>query len=207
MAFFISTSCATEFQGHGISFQVPEGWKIAENDSTNVNDTKIVLTDTKSAIRIDIVNFTELGVLRNLSSIEEHSMEQIILDYYKSEILNPNKASSSNIRSTSSTDQVHPDGISNNVMFGTDIWKSGGHGGEWIFAWSKKEYGAKLIGVHALFNGNYSAVDLSYNHDWVYPAPAPLVELINSIKTKMSGISGIKGRMWEFDSGNSLISI
>ena len=218
LVFFIAASCASEFQGHGIYFEIPEGWHVAENNSTNINDTKIVITDNRSAIRIDLVKFPELGVLRNISSIEEGSMDQIIRDYYTSEVLNPNKGknwgSANNIRSISSTDQVNPDGVGNNVMFGTDMWDPSsrnsegvGHGGEWFFAWSKKEYGDKLIGVHALFDGNYSVVDLSYNHDWVYPAPVPVVELLNSIRTNMSEVSGIEARMWEFDSRNPLTSI
>lgn len=212
LVFFIATSCASEFQGRGIYFQIPKGWNVAENNSTNSSDYKIVLTDSTSAIRMDIVTFPELKVLRNISSIEEHNIPQIILDYYR-EILNPNKGnnrgSGSNIHSISSTDLDHPDGVGNNMEFGTDIYPKyeTGRGGEWIFAWQGKEYGDKFIGVHALFNGNYSATDLSYNHDWYYPAPTTVVELINSIRTDMSGVSGVNERKLEFHSGDPITAI
>jgi|GEM_PF-2460932 len=210
--FFITSSYASEFHGHGIYFEIPNGWHITENNSNNINDTKIVLTDNRSAIRIDIVDFPELGMLRNISSVKERSIEQIMMDYYVSGAFSPNKSAlTKNIRSISSTDLVNPDGAGSNLGFGTDIWdpsfgnhENRGRGGEWIFVFSKKEYGTKFIGIHALFSGKYTAVDLSYNHDWVYPAPSVLIDLINSIKTTMTGI---ESNMWEFDAENPLNAV
>lgn len=98
------------------------------------------------------------------------------MDYYKTKVLNPKRV---NIRSISSSNNVRPDGI-RQMLFGTNMDQKGG---EWITVWSRPEYGDKFIGIHALFDGSYPIVDLSYNNDWVYPLPLPVFEILDSFKT------------------------
>jgi hypothetical protein len=161
------------YEKHNISFQIPVNWSVTK-DAQSSNDTQIVLSNRTSTIRIDIVDLPQMTWLLNSSS-NEFAIDSVVLGYYQTNIL---KQDSRNINAWSSANKPQPDGI-RQLTFGV-----GGEGQEWVLGWSKPEYGEKFISVHALFDGNFTVVDLSEGRsDWRYYMPIPFYDLLDSFKT------------------------
>jgi len=98
-----------------------------------------------------------------------------VVAYYQKNIL---KQDSRNINACSAANEPQPDGI--RLL----TFCVGGEGPEWVPAWSKPEYGERFIGVHALFDGNFTVVDLSEGgSDWRYHMPTLFYDLLDSFKT------------------------
>jgi len=168
---------ASEFQGYGISFPIPEGWNVAQNNTTGMaNDTKIVLTDGNSAIRLDIVTLPQMPWLRSTSDgHSDFAIFGLVMNYYKKNILNQDIQ----IVSTSGTQRLHPDGVQNLNFQMTE------GGDEWVIAWSNPSYDEKFIGVHAIFIGKYDTNDVGFeSSEYEYNMPLPLYEVLNSFKTR-----------------------
>jgi hypothetical protein len=169
----ITPSPIATYTNHSLSFEIPYGWSITR-DAQSANDTQIVLSNETSTIRIDIVDLPQMTWLRNSSS-NGFAINSVVLGYYQKHILEQDVGS---INAWSGANKPNPDGIGQ-LTFGV-----GGEGKEWVLGWSKPEYGEKFIGVHALFNGNFAAVDLSEGRsDWRYYMPTPFYDLLDSFKT------------------------
>lgn len=159
-----------------INFQIPRGWYVAQNNTTGTaNDTKIVLTDDESAIRIDIVALPQMTWLRSLSDgHSDFDIYGVVMNYYKKNILKQDIS----IFSISSTRKVSPDGLRDLVFGMTQM------GDEWIIAWSKPEYGEKFIGMHVIFTGEQNTTEIGYEgSDYKYPMPDILYNLLNDFST------------------------
>jgi len=162
------------YSNHSISFQIPANWSVTK-DAHSINDTQIVLSNGASTIRIDIVDLPQMSWLRDSSS-NEFAIDSVVMGYYEKHIL---KQDGRNINAYSATAKLLPDGIGGQLTFGV-----GKEGQEWVLAWSKPDYGERFIGVHALFNGNFSVVDLSEGRsDWRYYMPISFYDLLDSFKT------------------------
>lgn len=160
------------YQDHGIKFSIPSNWSVVKDEHLNgtqfdgspINDTKIVLTDGDSAIRIDIIEIPQVKWLLNLYDDEpqghfnlmQYRVFSILEPFYRKEVLLENQ--DSNIAwSGGSGLPVHPDNI-DDVNYRTG---KNGDLAEWIVVWTKSKYTDNFIGVHALYRGNYPVKILS----------------------------------------------
>lgn len=166
------------YNKHNVSFQIPANWSIAK-DAQDGSDTQVVLTNGDSTIRLDIVDMPELVTIRNVSSDDySYSLGSLVLGYYQKSAL---KGDYGQLNAMSSTDKPNPDG-SRSVSFGV-----AGEGQEWVLVWSKPEYGGKFIGAHAIFDGNFSVVDLGEGKGrigdvWKYYMPTLFYDLLDSFR-------------------------
>jgi len=83
------------FKDNGISFAIPANWSIAnvqqlnstETDGTLVNDTKIVLTDGESAIRIDVIRIPQVKWLNQMYDDSPYYVMGVLESYYRTKLL------------------------------------------------------------------------------------------------------------------------
>jgi hypothetical protein len=163
----IVTAQASDFQGHGISFQVPDGWHIAENDSST-QDAKVVLSDNYSTIRVDVIKGVDIEKLikdflnshleseipggigakswREIySQVPWFSNDAMVLYYLEHVLGEPGTNHGSGI-------SIEPDGAK---YVGVSVDMVGTVPMGWTVAWTKPTYDDELIGVHGAFNREY----------------------------------------------------
>jgi len=168
------------YSGHNLSFAIPEGWTVVK-DVQNGNDTQIVLSDTTSAIRIDLIKITELELNRLMlehlnsrngpsypSEIDPttHGLWKLIYcltpwnangamgSYYKDEVIKTRTSyCSSGSESSIKPDQVEYTSVYNSCEEPPN---------DWLLAWIKPEYEDDFIGVHAIFLGDYEEISLEW---------------------------------------------
>lgn len=164
----IGVSSATEqpkqnltYNDHGLFFYIPANWSIAEDeqihriqfDGTPMNDTKIVLTDGISAIRIDIVEIPQLNWLRKAFGEEIYHLEDGLGKFYSNQVLNMSDSRRSSSGGTELT--VHPDDSQYTYFRVFD------ENTEWLVLWTKPDYGNKFIGIHSIHDRKYPTVKLN----------------------------------------------
>lgn len=163
---------------HSLSFEVPEGWKVVK-DTIEGNDTQIVLSDNTSAIRIDLIKYSDNEInklmfdhlVREKVASEEYSSScncpwRLIYGlvpwhangaigfYYKNNVIKAVKK----FNSYGSGISVKPDGVDQ-----ASIYESGEDApAEWLIAWIKPEYTNEFIGIHALFSGVYEQIPFEW---------------------------------------------
>lgn len=148
---------------HNISFQIPANWSVAK-DSLVGNDTKIVLYDGSSAIRIDLIKSSgpdmdkmvmehigkgsESGHVswKLVNSLTPWEVADAVTDYYMKDVIAPQFK----IALLGSGTSIKPDGAGDaGVAINQEQT-------EWTIAWTKPEYGDQIIGVHGVFYRNYT---------------------------------------------------
>lgn len=187
------------FQGYGISFQVPDGWSIAENSSQG-NDSRIVLSDSYSTIQIDVIKGIDVETLiknylkRPLDSevpegiaywpwkeicsrVPWYSNDAMVLYYLENTLGRPGNSHGSGI-------SVEPDGtkyagVSTNYQ--EDIMPL-----SWTIAWTKPTYDNMLIGVHGVFNRKYVGKKIEWHgSSREYYMPKGMYSILMSIRTEL----------------------
>jgi hypothetical protein len=169
------------YNNHGLIFSIPANWSVAkdeqihgiQSDGTPINDTKIVLTDGGSAIRIDIVEFPQMSWLRGAIGEENiYYLEDTLGYIYCNQVLNQTR-----INGGGGTElTVHPDG-SQYTYFRVSDQKV-----EWLILWTKPDYGNKFVGIHSIHNGGSAIKQLNiYNSN--YSMPTSLYGILDSIST------------------------
>ena len=189
------------YQKNGIEFAIPANWSIAkveqingsQTDGSPINDTKIVLSDGKSAIRMDIVEISQVKWLHLLYGDPfDYAPNSEVCDitelFYRTKILLDNEKSKSIHSSGGSGLSVQPD----DLKYAAFTLVTDGESGipiEWTLAWTKKEYIDKFIGVHALFKDNYPMKSLNASFGGKYDMQIPLYEFLDSFSMNKTGRS------------------
>jgi hypothetical protein len=169
------------YQKHNISFQIPTNWTIVKDNQWN-NDTQIVLSDNVSAIRIDIIktsdqeinkmvadsvarkqSYNRLGsqVDANTSwkllySLNPWMVADGVNEYYMRNVI----SLASQISNSGSGTTIKPDGTADAGI--ATNYGNGEEPVEWSISWTRPEYNGEIMGVHALFAGNYTQQSI----DW-----------------------------------------
>lgn len=181
----IAFAAPSIYRDNGIAFTIPANWSIAdvqqldrtEADGTLVNDTKIVLTDNYSAIRIDIIKIPQTKWLMQMYEDSPYYVMGILESYYRTKLLEINSRSMG--LNGGSGLSIKPDGVEH------ASFRTGSNGDliEWIMIWTKPDYNDKFIGVHALFQGDYQMKPLSMSGGgpYSYYMQKPLYEILDSI--------------------------
>lgn len=201
----IGVSSATEqpkqnelYLKHSLSFELPEGWKVVK-DTVEGNDTQIILSDNVSAIRIDLIKYSDKGIdklmfdhlIREKVISEEYSSScncpwRLIYGlvpwhangaigyYYKNNVIKP----VNNLKCSGSGISIKPDGVDQ-----ASIYESCEEApSEWFIAWIKPEYKEEFIGVHALFSGSYPQIPFEwYGSSKNYTMQQPLRIILTTI--------------------------
>jgi hypothetical protein len=81
----IEPSPVTTYTNHSLNFKIPKGWNVVR-DLENNDDTQIVVSDSMSSIRIDILR---AGYILNLPSGEDYSTSEY--NSYKNNIAKAQK--------------------------------------------------------------------------------------------------------------------
>jgi|GEM_PF-3541381 len=175
----LAVAQASEYQGYGISFQVPDGWHIAENDSSSPKDAKIVLSDNISTIRVDVMKGVDVEKLikdylnRPLDSeipagigskpwreiyarLPWYSNDAMVLYYLVNVLGQPGNNHGSGI--SVEPDETKYAGVSTNYQTGTTPM-------DWTIAWTKPTYDDELIGVHGVFYRGYVGKKIVWGGD------------------------------------------
>lgn len=163
------------YQDYGIEFEIPVGWNVADvqqiqDDNTSMNDTKIVLTDSKSAIRIDIIEIPQVSWLMQMYDNVPHCVVGILQSYYSTYIL---KSEDEIFGGTGLP--VYPDGTKS-MAFAT---QKSGDMVQWVVTWTKPGYGDKFIAIRGYFQGNYKMEDVSTSWQG-YKMEEPLNDILTS---------------------------
>ncbi len=169
---------STMYKDNGISFEIPQNWNVVK-DIQDGNDTQIVLSDNISAIRIDLIKYSDKGIdklmfdhlVREKAISEEYSSScncpwRLIYGlvpwqangaigyYYKNDVIK----SVNNLKCSGSGISIKPDGVDQ-----ASIYESCEEApSEWLIAWIKPEYKEEFIGVHALFLGSYPQIPFEW---------------------------------------------
>jgi hypothetical protein len=162
-----------KYSGHNISFQVPANWSVTK-DAQLGNDTFVMLNNSSSFIRIDIVSYPLLPTLRNISGEYNHTLDYMLMGYLTK--MQNDRTRWENLTGSS---KVHPDGL-----YYVSFQSTGNS--TLMFAWTKPEYGDKYIVVKGNFFGpqdKYRYMLSSHGH---YGCPVDLVNLLNNFRTKYS---------------------
>lgn len=210
MLFFsaITVSEGSVYQKHGISFEVPANWTIVKDHLWD-NDTQIILSDNVSAIRIDLIKTSDKeinkmvadsvarkkspgsnGLLGSqvdantswklLYSLDPWLVADGVNEYYIGNVIHP----TSQIAMSGSGTTIKPDGVADagvatNYGYGSDPDPV-----EWSIGWTKPEYNGQIMGVHALFSGNYTQQPLGWNGaSQKYSIAKPLWTVLSTLTT------------------------
>ncbi len=193
---------------YGLCFEIPEGWNVAK-ESTEGNDTQIILSDGVSAIRVDLIKYSDQGIdqlmmdhLKRDKTIPEDSSYNCswrliyalvpwqangaIGYYYKNDVIKLVR----NLGCYGSGISITPDGVGQASIH----YDCGTPPGEWLIAWTKPEYNEELIGVHALFQGDYKQIPFEWHGSSKnYTMQEPLVQVLTSFtrgeKPKASAVN------------------
>jgi len=171
------------YQDNGLSFKIPLNWSVAEVEHLNetqadgspINDTKIVLSDGKSAIRIDIVDMPQMSWILSFYEKDNTKFPWFIEAFYRTNVIKKERGCTSSVGLP-----AKPDGVSN---LGFSVCR--GDQDEWIIAWTKPSYKNKFIGVRAIFDGIYP---MKYDNrgGYDYTMQSALYELLESLSTNFS---------------------
>jgi hypothetical protein len=181
------------YQDHGLSFKIPQNWSVSkveqlnstQTDGSPINDTKIVLSDGKSAIRIDIIGIPQVKWLLPLYDDGPYYVCDILESFYRIQILSDSEKSEFGHSGGGSGLSVHSDDVE------YAGFRTGNSGDliEWTLAWTKPEYKDKFIGVHALFQGDYPMKSLSMSGGSGNYMQTPLYEILDSFSMSRTGAS------------------
>jgi hypothetical protein len=189
----IAADKPTIYQKNGIEFAIPANWSVAkveqlnstQTDGSPINDTKIVLSDGKSAIRIDVIGIPQVKWLLPLYDDGPYYVCDILESFYRIQILSDSEKSEFGHSSSGSGLSVHPDDVE------YAGFRTGNSGDliEWTLAWTKPEYKDKFIGVHALFQKDYPMKSLSMPGGSGNYMQTPLYEILDSFSMSKKGAS------------------
>jgi hypothetical protein len=202
------TATPTTYANHSLSFNIPDGWKVAKDDIEG-NDTQVVLSDGTNAIRIDLIKHPGIGILigdyldyhvskseldsyaynskDNSSEAWKSNYERIpwysndaISEYYMEHVIHPIALAGNNWHGSGIS--VKPDGVEYAGFYTNE--NSRGRPVdvyEWVIAWTKPSYDEKFIGVHSVFKGEFRQIkiELSGSND-EYIMPEPLWTVLTS---------------------------
>lgn len=160
------------YLNHGLFFKIPESWSVAK-DQADDNETKLVVADNMSAIRIDILNKDYLSKLdkgKGYGSSEYNSYKDNVVKTKKHMCLEGGG---------------FPIGSHNisNLDVGVSCDESDGFA-EWVLLWFPSDEN-KVIGVHALLKAIYPTTKIlwgshGYMETYIH-MPDPLFDLLASI--------------------------
>lgn len=159
-----------KYSGHNVSFEVPANWCVTK-DAQLGNDTFVVLNNSSSSIRIDIVSYPLLPTLRSISGEHNHTLDYMLMNHL-TKMLNDRTF----WQTLTGSIEVHSDDLYYPVSFQT-IGNS-----KLMFAWTKPEYGVIYIVVKGVFFGPQDIILLNN----IFECPVDLVDLLNSFRTKYS---------------------
>ena len=171
---------STTYQDNGLSFKIPQNWSIAKVEQINgsqidgspINDTKIVLSDGKSAIRIDIVDMPQMPWILSFYDKDETKFPWFMEAFYRVNVIKSEDKSSSSVGLPANPDRVSNPGFS--------VGEN-----EWIIAWTKPSYKNKFIGVRAIFEGIYP-MKSDTRQGFDYAMQIPLYEFLESLRSNFS---------------------
>jgi hypothetical protein len=135
------------YQNHNISFQVPANWRITKDVQLG-NDTFVMLNNSSSFIRIDIVSFPLLPTLRSFMNEHTSTFNYFLMDHFTWM-----QKDRTNWENLTASWKVHPDGL--NYMSFQSIGNS-----TIMFAWTKPEYGDRYIAIKGNFFGPQDVMSL-----------------------------------------------
>jgi hypothetical protein len=185
---------STLFQNYGLSFEIPKNWSIAkieqlnssQNDGSLINDTKIVLSDGKSAIRIDIIEIPQMPWLLSFYEKDPSIFPWFIETFYRKTVINLGDCYEEGYSGEDHSVglPVSPDGVERVGFLVCNNYQTA----RWTIAWTKPEYVKKFIGINAIIEGDYPIVkDIrgGYSEER-YSMQEPLYELLDSLTTNFS---------------------
>jgi hypothetical protein len=185
---------STLFQNYGLSFEIPQNWSIAkieqlnssQNDGSLINDTKIVLSDGKSAIRIDIIEIPQMPWLLSFYDSDSSIFPWFIETFYRKTVINLGDCSEEGYSGGDHSVglPVSPDGVERVGFLVCNNYNSA----RWTLAWTKPEYIKRFIGINAIFEGDYPLekdIRGGYSEEQ-YSMQKPLYELLDSLATSFS---------------------
>jgi hypothetical protein len=176
-----STEQASEktYSKHNISFQIPANWSVTKDEQLG-NDTFVMLNNSSSSIRIDIVSYPLLPSLHNISGEYNHTLDYMLMDHLTK--MQNDRTRWENLTGSS---KVHPDDL------GYVSFQSIGNS-TLMFALTEPGYGDRSIIVKGIFFGLHDVISLYASRHGNYGCPVDLVDLLNSFKTKYSAQEKIK---------------
>jgi hypothetical protein len=166
----LGVGMAEKYSGHNVSFEVPANWSVTKDEQLG-NDTFVVLNNSSSSIRIDIVSYPSLPTLRSVSGEHNHTLDYMLIDHL-TKMLNDRTF----WQTLTGSIEVHPDDLYYPVSFQTT------ENSKLIFAWTKPEYMDKYIVVKGVFSGPQDIILLND----IFECPVDLVDILNSFRTKYS---------------------
>jgi hypothetical protein len=161
----MTTSLATTYQSHNISFDIPANWSLVSDqwinrtqiDGTLLTDAKMELTDNQSTIRIDVVEFQQLAwYLDTFCHKGGFCLE--LTAFYQDAVLRTTLGGSR--------------GTTQNGYFFLFF-----DSGDWMLV--KPVNDEQIVGVYGTFNGMYEVQAIS---DSSFDMPQPLYDVSNSLK-------------------------
>ena len=161
----MTTSLATTYQSHNISFDIPANWSLVSDqwinrtqiDGTLLTDAKMELTDNQSTIRIDVVEFPQLAwYLDTFCPKDGFCLE--LNAFYSDAVLRMEHSGS---RGTTQNGYSF-------LLFDS---------GDWMLV--KPVNDEQIVGVYGTFNGIYEVQAISQSS---FDMPQPLYDVSNSLK-------------------------
>lgn len=172
----IAPTPVTAYTNHSLDFKIPKGWSVVKDLEDN-NDTQIVVSDSMSSIRIDILR---AGFILNLPAGEGYGTNEY--NSYKNNIAKAQK----HMCLEGGGIPLRPDGA--DVNAGVSCDEEDGLA-EWVLLWTKPGYGDRLIGVHALLRTIYPTTKIQwgghgYMETYIQMAE-PLHDLLGNITLRV----------------------
>lgn len=196
------TTEGSVYQKHGISFEIPVNWAVVKDQELG-NDTQIVLSDNVSAIRIDMIKMSDKEInklvaedyakkrgpgesenpvdantsWKLLYSLQPWAVVDGVNDYYMNNVIHlVTQLSNSGSGITITPDGAKDAGIATSYGIMDPI--------EWSIGWTKPEYDGKIMGVHALFSGNYTQQPIEWRGaTQKYTVAMPLWTVLSTFTT------------------------
>jgi hypothetical protein len=199
----IATTTVATYTFHNMSFETPEGWKVAK-DAIEGNDKQVVLSDGTNSIRIDLIKHPGIGKIisdyleYHVSKSELASLaydlndtnseawksayglypwysNDAICDYYKENVIRTIASGGTGSGISVKPDGVEYAGVSTNANSHHEI-------NEWVIAWTKPSYDDEIIGVHSLFKGDFREIMVEwYGSNIEYSMPEPLWTVLTTL--------------------------
>jgi hypothetical protein len=199
----IAATTVATYTFHNMSFETPEGWKVAK-DAIEGNDKQVVLSDGTNSIRIDLIKHPGIGKIisdyleYHVSKSELASLaydlgdtnseawksayglypwysNDAICDYYKENIIRTIASGGTGSGISVKPDGVEYAGVSTNADSHHEI-------NEWVIAWTKPSYDDEIIGVHSLFKGDFREIKVEWHgSNSEYSMPEPLWTVLTTL--------------------------
>lgn len=162
----MTTSLATTYQSHNISFDIPANWSLVSDqwinrtqiDGTLLTDAKMELTDNQSTIRIDVVECPQMAWFLDTFCKDSGSYKHYLSGFYQNAALRDPF-----MGSTGTSYNDYTCSINDNLK-------------EWILVKTMNE---TLVGLYGNFNGMYEVQAISHSSS---DMPKPLYDVSNSLK-------------------------